>query len=130
MADGDAVGPKPVHWIGSSREDLRRLPRDVAREIGHALWFAQTGDKHPSAKPLKGFRGAGVLEIVENFAGNTYRAVYTVRFAGAVYVLHVFNKKSKRGIATPKHELDLIESRLKQAKADYDVWVMELDHEA
>src|SRR5437868_4594727 len=84
---------KPVHWLGSSREQLRRFPDPVQREIGQALWFAQMGDKHPSAKPLKGFRGAGVLEIVEDQAGDTYRAVYTVRFAKAVYVLHTFEKK-------------------------------------
>lgn len=83
---------------------------------------AQLGRRAPYVKPLKGFRGASVLEIVDDFDGETYRAVYTVRFAGAVYVLHAFQKKSKRGIATPKGELDLIERRLKRAKEDYERW--------
>ncbi len=86
--------------------------------MGYALHFAQAGDKHPSAKPLKGFRGAGVLEVVEDHDGNAYRAVYTVRLAGAVYVLHAFQKKSKKGAATPKRELDLIRKRLKLAEQD------------
>jgi phage-related protein len=123
------VAPKPVHWIGSSQEDLRGVPREVAREIGYVLWFAQTGDKHPSAKPLKGFKGAGVLEVVENFAGNTYRAVYAVRFSKAIYVLHVFNKKSKSGIKTPKHEIELIKARLRLAEADYKAWLREFGDE-
>ncbi len=87
--------------------------------MGYALHFAQAGDKHPSAKPLKGFRGAGVLEVVEDYDGNTYRAVYTVRLAGGVYVLHAFQKKSKKGTVTPKRELDLIRTRLKLAEEDY-----------
>ena len=87
----------------------------MRREIGFALYFAQMGDKHDSAKPLKGFGGAGVLEVVEDHAGDTYRAVYTVRLAGTVYVLHAFQKKSKKGIATPRHDLDLIRERLRQA---------------
>src|SRR4051794_29928200 len=120
---------KPVHWVGSSRDDLSDLPEEVTREIGFALWFAQVGDKHPSAKPLKGFKGGGVLEVVEDFAGGTYRAVYTVRFAKAVYVLHVFQKKSKRGIKTPKHEIDLIRARLERAETDYEQWLNEVDDE-
>jgi phage-related protein len=128
MSD-DASPPKPVHWIGSSREDLRKLPGEVTRDIGQALWFAQMGNKHPSAKPLRGFKGAGVLEVVEEHAGDTYRAVYTVRFARAIYVLHVFKKKSKHGIKTPKHEIDLIEARLKWAKADYEQWLKEIGDE-
>lgn len=115
----DQPPEKPVHWIGSSREDLREFPAQVRGEIGYALSFAQIGGKHSSAKPLKGFGGAGVLEIVENHRGDTYRAVYTVRFAAAVYVLHVFQKKSKSGIATPRHEVDLIFRRLKAADMDY-----------
>lgn len=95
----------------------------VRREVGQALWFAQVGDKHPLAKPLRGFGGAGVLEIVEDHAGNTYRAVYTVRFARAVYVLHAVQKKSVRGIGTPRHQMELIASRLKAARVDYDEWV-------
>lgn len=120
---------KPVHWVGSSKDDLSDLPRHVTREIGFALWFAQMGDKHPSAKPLRGFKGGGVLEIIENFAGDTYRAVYTVRFARAIYVLHAFQKKSKSGIKTPKHEIDLIEARLARAKVDYEQWLKETDDE-
>jgi phage-related protein len=103
----------------------------VRREIGYALSFAQKGDKHPTAKPLKGFRSAGVLEIVEDHNGDTYRAVYTVRFAKAVYVLHVFQKKSKSSIKTPRHEIDLIHARLNQARLDYKQWLQEMhdDHE-
>jgi phage-related protein len=124
MAEQDPA-PKPVRWIGSSLTDVRKFPRDVTSGIGQALWFAQMGDKHPSAKPLKGFKGAGVLEVVEDYSGDTYRAVYTVRFARAVYVLHAFKKKSKRGIATPKHEIDLVEARLKLARHDYAQWLKE-----
>jgi phage-related protein len=114
--------PKPVRWIGRSRDDLRSFPRDVQR-VGGALWDAQIGRKAPFAKPLKGFGGASVLEIVDDFDGDTYRAVYTVRFARVVYVLHAFQKKSKRGIATPRAELDLIAQRLKRAKEAYDQWL-------
>jgi phage-related protein len=115
----DRPKEKPVRWIGSSREDLREFPVDARRDIGFALWFAQKGRKHSSAKPLKGFKGAGVLEIVEDHRGDSYRAIYTVRFAFAVYVLHALKKKSKSGIATPRHELELVERRLKAAEADY-----------
>jgi phage-related protein len=107
---------KPVVWIGDSLEDLWDFPPAVQREIGFALRRAQDGGKHLDAKPLKGFGGASVLEIVEDHDGDTYRAVYTVRFADAIYVLHVFQKKSKKKIATPKHELDLIRARLKEAE--------------
>ena len=107
---------KPVRWIGSSLDDLKEFPKDVQRRVRGALWDTQIGRKAPFVKPLKGFGGASVLEIVDDFDGDTYRAVYTVRFAGIVYVLHAFQKKSKRGIATPKSELDLIEQRLKRAK--------------
>jgi phage-related protein len=110
---------KPVIWIGSSRHDLRRLPDAVQDEIGYALYFAQQGQRHLSAKVLKGFTGAGVLEIIENDAGGTYRAVYTVRFAGSVYVLHVFQKKSKKGIQTPRTEIELIRRRLAVAELHY-----------
>ncbi len=111
---------KPVKWISSSCDDLRRFPEEVQQVMGFALYLAQLGKKHPDAKPLKGFKGSGVLEIVENFDGDTYRAVYTVKFAEIVYVLHAFQKKSKHGIATPKQDIDLIESRLKRAKEDYE----------
>lgn len=109
---------KPVHWIGSSLNDLRALPNAVQDDIGYALYIAQSGAKHQNAKPLKGFKGAGVLEVVEDHNGDTYRAVYTVKLANAIYVLHVFQKKSKHGIATPKPDLDLIKERLRQAVAD------------
>lgn len=114
--------PKPVRWIGSSLSDLKNFPKDVQRRVGGALWDAQIGRKAPFAKPLRGFAGAGVIEIVDNFAGNAYRAVYTVRFAQMVYVLHAFQKKSKRGIATPKAEMDLIAQRLRRAQDDYEQW--------
>lgn len=107
---------KPVEWVGSSLEDLREFPQEVQQVVGYALYLAQCGEKHPSAKPLKGFKGAGVLEVVEDFDGDTYRAVYTVKLAGVIYVLHAFEKKSKQGIATPKQDIELIETRLKRAK--------------
>jgi phage-related protein len=110
---------KPVVWIGSSLSDLKDFPETVQSDIGYALYFAQDGIKHPSAKPLKGFKGAGVLEIVENYDGDTYRAVYTVKMVGVVYVLHTFQKKSKQGIATSRQDIALIEARLKLAKAHY-----------
>ena len=110
---------KPLHWIGSSLEDLRGFPRAVQRSIGVALRTAQFGRKHESAKPLRGFKGAGVLEVVEDHDANTYRAVYTVRFADSVYVLHVFQKKSKKGIQTPKHVVELIRARLRRAERDH-----------
>jgi phage-related protein len=108
--------PKPVIWIGSSREDFRALPEEVKSRMGYALYVAQLGDKHRDAKPLKGFGGAGVVEIVADHRGDTFRAVYTVRLAAAVYVLHVFQKKAKKGRATPKFEMKLIEQRLRQAE--------------
>lgn len=116
------IEPKPVRWVGSSKEHLRNFPEEVRRRVGGALWDAQLGRKAPYAKPLRGFGGAGALEIVDDFDGNTYRAIYTVRFAGVVYVLHAFQKKSRRGIATPKAELDLIERRLKRAREDHERW--------
>lgn len=111
---------KPVEWIASSLDDLKDFPEEVQQVIGYALYQAQCGEKHPDAKPLKGFKGSGVLEVVENFDGDTYRSVYTVRFEGAVYVLHIFQKKSKHGIATPKQDMELIEARLKRAKQHYE----------
>jgi phage-related protein len=114
--------PKPVRWVASSKEDLSVFPAEVRRRVGGALWEAQIGRKAFYAKPLKGFGGSGVLEIVDDFDGDTFRAVYTVRFVEAVYVLHAFQKKAKRGIATPKTELDLIERRLTRAKEDYERW--------
>jgi len=108
---------KPLIWIGSSRKDLQSLPKEVQRFFGFALDFAQRGEKHDDAKVLKGFGGAGVLEVVEDDIGGTYRAVYTVRFSEAVFVLHAFQKKSKHGIATPKEDIDIIKNRLKVAAA-------------
>lgn len=117
------VQPKPVRWVGSSREDVSGFPEEVRRRVGGALWDAQIGRKASYAKPLRGFGDASVLEILDDFDGDAYRAVYTVRFARAVYVLHAFQKKSKRGVATPRSELDLIEQRLKRAREDYAKWV-------
>ena len=114
--------PKPLFWIGSSRDDLRAFPREVRYVMAYALRLAELGDKHPDAKPLTGFGGANVLEVIEDYQGNTYRAVYTVRFADAVYVLHAFQKKSKRGIQTPKKEIQLIRARLQRAQEEYDAW--------
>lgn len=108
---------KPLEWIGSSHKDLMALPAGVRRMFGFALSLAQAGDKHDAAKVLKGFGGAGVLEVVEGDAGGTYRAVYSVQFAEAVFVLHCFQKKSKRGIATPKEDMDIVHARLKLAEA-------------
>src|SRR5487761_20876 len=110
---------KPVRWIGTSLRDLRSFPREVRIDIGHALFTAQEGKTDPAAKPLKGFGGASVLEIVASHDGNAWRAVYTVRFQDAVYVLHVFQKKSTKGIATPTREIDLIKRRLAEAERDY-----------
>ncbi|MBD8873200.1 type II toxin-antitoxin system RelE/ParE family toxin [Rhodanobacter sp. DHB23] len=108
---------RPLAWIASSRKDLMAMPDDVRDTFGYALHLAQTGDKHEQARPLKGFGSAGVLEVVESDADGTYRAVYTVRFEDAVYVLHCFQKKSTHGIATPKPDMDLIRERLKLAEA-------------
>jgi phage-related protein len=107
----------PLEWIGSSHRDLMALPVEVRRSFGYALSLAQAGDRHDAAKVLKGFGGAGVLEIVEDATSGTFRAVYTVKFKEAVFVLHCFQKKSKRGIATPKADLDIIHARLKVAQA-------------
>ncbi|MCI0638264.1 MAG: type II toxin-antitoxin system RelE/ParE family toxin [Gemmataceae bacterium] len=121
--------PKPVFWIASSRKDLKKLPKAVRRTFGQALFDAQTGGKHPDAKPLKGFHGAGVLEVVEDDDGNTYRAVYTVKFAGVVYVLHVFQKKSKSGVRTPEEEIEKVKTRLKQAEKHHAEWAQKQKEE-
>jgi phage-related protein len=99
------------------------FPEDVKDAIGYALYIAQQGGKHPDAKSLRGFGSAGVLEIVENYSGDTYRAVYTVRMAGRVYALHAFQKKSKKGIKTPRSENELIKSRLKRAGEEHARWL-------
>ena len=108
---------KQLEWVASSKKDLLALPPDVRRFFGHALDLAQHGEQHDAAKALKGFGGAGVLEIIEDATGGTYRAVYTVKFAEAVFVLHCFQKKSKHGISTPKEDMDIIRTRLKVAEA-------------
>ncbi len=110
---------KEVVWIASSLKDLSRFPDDVKQTMGYGIFLAQSGDKHPDAKPLKGFGGAGVLEIVDDYDGDTYRAVYTVKFDAFVYVLHAFQKKSKRGAATPQADIELIKARLKAAEDDH-----------
>ena len=120
--NGEEPKPRPVRWIGSSKDDLSAFPDDVKRRVGRALWDAQIGLKAPFAKPLKGFGSADVLEVVDDFDGDTYRAVYCVRFEKAVYVLHAFKKKSRKGIATPKSEIELIKRRLSRAKEDYEQW--------
>lgn len=107
---------KSCEFIGSSKDELSVLPADVKEVFGYAIYLAQAGGKHPDAKPLKGFGGAGVLEVVANDDGNTYRAVYTVKFEEAVYVLTAFQKKSKSSAATPQHIIKLIEKRLKTAQ--------------
>ncbi len=107
---------RPIVWIGSSLRDVRQFPSPVRRDIGYALYAAQHGETDPSAKPLRGFGGASILEIVAPHRGDTWRAVYTVRYEEAVYVLHTFQKKSKRGIATPKQDMDLIHKRLREAE--------------
>tara|TARA_R110002020_G_scaffold2200_23_gene10276 strand:- start:8846 stop:9247 length:402 start_codon:yes stop_codon:yes gene_type:complete len=109
----------PVHWVGSAKADLMEFPAAVVDDIGYALGVAQLGGKHPDAKPWKG-EGPGILEIVEKYEGDAYRAVYTVRFAGAIYVLHAFQKKSPSGIKTDRRDVDLVAERLKKAQADYD----------
>ncbi|MDP1524925.1 MAG: type II toxin-antitoxin system RelE/ParE family toxin [Rhodocyclaceae bacterium] len=108
---------KPLQWVGSSKKDLLVMPDKVVDVFGFALHLAQAGKKHDQAKPLKGFGGTGVLEVVEDHLGDTYRAVYTVKIAEVVYVLHCFQKKSKHGIETPKRDMDLIRERLKIALA-------------
>jgi len=118
MRDVPAAGEKPLFWVGSSRKDLMEFPEVVRLHLGTALGVAQFGGKSLDAKPWKG-EGGGVLEVVEDHRGDTFRAVYTVRFVGAVYVLHAFQKKSKTGIKTPKAEQDLIASRLRDAERDY-----------
>ena len=110
---------KPLRWIASAKDDLSAMPTEVRHAVGYALFAAQQDEKHDDAKVLRGFGDAGVLEIIARHDGDTFRAVYTVRFADVVYVLHVFQKKSKRGIATPKKDLDLIRKRLKLAEQNY-----------
>lgn len=117
MGEGGDEGLKPLVWVGSSLDDLKGFPDEVRRVFGFALHLAQAGDKHPDAKPLGGFGGAGVLEVVEAFDGNAYRAVYTVKLAGVVYALHAFQKKSTKGIKTSRSDIEKVKARLKLAEA-------------
>ena len=110
---------KPVRWVGASRKDLKSFPKSIQRDVGQALYAAQRGDEYPSVKALKGFGGRSVLEIVALDETATYRAVYTIRLGDAIYVLHAFQKKSRKGIATPQTEIDLIKKRLADAERDY-----------
>src|ERR1019366_672219 len=114
MTDGPLL--KPVIWIGSSRNDLREFPEPVQDHIGYALYVAQRGGRHRDAKALRGFGGAGVVEVVKDYRGDTFRAVYTLRHAGTVYVLHAFQKKSKTGRETPHRDMELIRQRLREAE--------------
>jgi phage-related protein len=114
MTDPDYL--KPVIWIGSSRRDLSAIPEAVQGDFGYALYVAQQGGTHRKSKPLKGFGGAGVVEIVSDYRSDTYRCIYTVRIAGSVYVLHVFQKKSKKRLETPKVEIERVKQRLREAE--------------
>lgn len=116
------VPAKPVRWMGSAKEDLSAFPVDVKWRVGSAIWRAQIGSKADYAKPLRSFGGASVLEVVDDYDGDTYRAAYTIRFTEVVYVLHAFQKKSRKSIETPKADLDLIRDRLFRARKDYQEW--------
>ncbi len=123
----DALPTKPTEFIGSSLKDLSAFPDDVKRTVGHAIYMAQVGGKHASVKPLSGgkaFKGAGVLEVVDDFDGDTFRAVYTLKFAGVVYVLHAFQKKATAGISTPKHEIDVVKLRLQTAQRHFEKYYL------
>jgi len=117
------VERKAVVWVGSCRDDLAEFPAPARRGLGYALNVAQLGGKHPDAVPLKGFGGAGVLEAVEDFDGNTYRLMYTVRLGDRIYALHAFQKKSTRGIKTPQHEMAVVRRRYGQAQEMHRQWL-------
>lgn len=121
---------KPLFWIASCKKDLLAFPADVQDVMGYALDLAQRGGKHSGAKPLKGYKGSGVLEIVDDYDGDTYRGVYTVKFDGAVYALDAFQKKSPKGIETSKVDLDRIKRRLKRAEDMHAEWLKERDDNA
>lgn len=112
----DEPSLKPVVWVGSSRKDLRKFPDNVQDHVGYALYVAQQGGKHRDTKPLSGFGGAGVVEIIKDYHGDTFRAVYTLRYQKVVYVLHTFQKKSKTGRETPRQDIELIKQRLREAE--------------
>lgn len=114
---------KALVWVGSTRKDLQSFPDQVQRVLGFSLHIAQIGGRNPDAKILKGFKGAGVVEIIEDHDGDTFRLVYTVRMKERVYALHAFQKKSKRGISTPKKELETIKRRLKEAEEIHRHWL-------
>ena len=120
MSRKPAPGKKPLIWVGASKRDLQAMPEAVIRHLGSALGVAQSGGKHPDAKPWKGL-GPGVFEVVSDFESNTFRAAYVVRFERAIYVLHCFQKKSPSGIRTARPDVELIERRLKAAQSDYKV---------
>lgn len=113
---------KPLRWVGSAKRDLDSMPEGIKDIFGHAIDLAQAGGRHPDAKTMAGFGSAGVVEVVADFRSSTFRAVYTVKFADIVYVLHCFQKKSKSGIKTPKEDMDLINARLKAARLDFEAW--------
>jgi phage-related protein len=115
LMDGEPV-LKPLYWMGNSKKDLLALPEEVMDVFSYALYLAQMAKKHDQAKPLKGFGSAGVVEVAEDWQGGAYRAVYTVRFSGRVFILHVFQKKSKRGSTTPRADMELIRRRLEAAE--------------
>lgn len=119
MSNFPANAPKPLHWIASSKKDLLVLPIEVQRVVGYALHVAQTGEKGANVRVMQGFGGASVLEVRDNWSGDTYRAVYTVRFVPAIYFLHCFQKKSKSGIATDLQDVELIRARLGLAEEHY-----------
>jgi len=111
---------KPVYWVGKSHEDWKTFPEDVQDVMGYALHLAQCGEKADNVKPLKGFKGASVLEIVDDYDSDTFRGIYTVKYANGIYVLHAFKKKSKKGIETPKSDINLIKQRLKEVEKHYE----------
>ena len=111
----EGIPLRKVRWVGDSREQLQKFPSQVRKDIGHALYLVQTGQTPPSSKPMRGLE-SGVFEIVDDYDTNAYRVVYTVKIGRSLYVLHAFQKKSKRGIATPKKEIDQIKRRLRRAK--------------
>ncbi len=119
----ESVDLKPVVWIVHCKSDFLEFPDDVKAVVGYALYVAQRGGKHPDAKPLHGFGGAGILEVVTDHRGDTFRTIYTVRLAGRVYVLHAFQKKSKSGVKTPMPEIDLLKARLKRAETWHADWL-------
>jgi phage-related protein len=119
MGDEDDDAVRPLHWIGSSKADLTSFPEQARKDMGYALYLAQCGEKSANAKPLRGFGGASVLEIVAKQRGNTFRGVYCVKFAEVVYVLHCFQKKSTKGAATSISDINLIKQRLGAAAVHY-----------